>query len=76
MQERKIWKKVLTILLIFQIVVAFSLTGYTIFDFEGILAQFGIKYQADMGILQIIMTYNLLLSYDRLFVECSLDSER
>jgi heme/copper-type cytochrome/quinol oxidase subunit 3 len=62
MTENKSWKKALTILLIFQIVVALSLAIYALVDFAGIVEQFGMKYQTDMGILQLIMTYNLVLS--------------
>ncbi len=62
MTERKIWKKGLSILLIFQIVVALSLAVFAIVNFPGLLEQFGMKYQPDMGILQLIMAYNLVLS--------------
>lgn len=62
MQERKTWKRGLTILLIFQIVVASSLALYALIDFPALLTQFGMKHQPDMGILQMIMTYNLILS--------------
>jgi hypothetical protein len=62
MTQRKIWKNGLLILLIFQIVVAISLAIFTLVNFPGILEQFGIKYQPDMGILQFIMVYNLSLS--------------
>jgi hypothetical protein len=60
--ERKVWKKGLSILLIFQIVVALSLAVFATVDFPGLLEQFGVKYQTDMGILQLIMIYNLVLS--------------
>jgi hypothetical protein len=62
MMERKIWKRGLSILLIFQIVVALSLAVFAVINFPGLLEQFGIKHQSDMGILQIIMIYNLFLS--------------
>jgi hypothetical protein len=62
MTEKKIWKKGLSILLIFQIVVALSLAVFAIVNFSGLLEQFGMKYQPDMGILQLIMAYNLVLS--------------
>jgi hypothetical protein len=63
MTEKKIWKKGLSILLIFQIVVALSLAVFSFVNFPSLLEQFGIKYQPDMGILQLIMTYNLVLSF-------------
>ena len=62
MTERKIWKKGLSILLIFQIIVALTLAVFAIVNFTGLLEQFGMKYQPDMGILQLIMAYNLILS--------------
>lgn len=62
MKERKTWKKGLSLLLIFQIIVAFSLGIFALVDFPGLLGQFGMKHQPDMGILQLIMTYNLFLS--------------
>ncbi len=62
MTEKKIWKKGLSILLIFQIVVALSLAVFALVNFPRLLEQFGMKYQPDMGILQLIMTYNLVLS--------------
>ena len=62
MTERKIWKKGLSILLIFQIVVALSLAVFAFANFPSLLEQFGMKYQPDMGILQLIMAYNLILS--------------
>lgn len=62
MTERKIWKNGLSILLIFQIVVALSLAVFALADFSSLLQQFGVKYQPDMGILQLIMVYNLVLS--------------
>lgn len=62
MNEKKIWKKILSALLIFQIVVALSLAVFSIVDFPALLMQFGLKHQPDMGILQMIMTYNLVLS--------------
>ncbi len=62
MTKKKVWKKGLSILLIFQIVVALSLAVFAIVNFSGLLEQFGMKYQPDMGILQLIMAYNLVLS--------------
>jgi hypothetical protein len=62
MVEKKLWKNGLSILLIFQIVVALSLAVFALVNFPGLLEQFGMKYQTDMGILQLIMTYNLVLS--------------
>lgn len=62
MTERKIWKKGLTFLLIFQIIVALTLAVFALVNFKVLLEQFGMKFQPDMGILQLIMTYNLVLS--------------
>lgn len=62
MQEKKIWKKGLTFLLFFQIIVALSLAVFAMINFPGLLNQFGLQHQPDMGILQLIMTYNLILS--------------
>lgn len=62
MTEKRTWKKALSILLIFQVLVASSLALFAVFDFPGLLTQFGLKHQPDMGILQVIMTYNLTLS--------------
>ncbi len=62
MIEKKIWKRGLSILLIFQIVVALSLALFSLVNFPSLLEQFGMKYQPDMGILQLIMAYNLFLS--------------
>lgn len=62
MNERKTWKKVLTALLIFQIIVAFSLGSLALFNFPMLIEQFGIKLQPDMGTLRLIMAYNLFLS--------------
>jgi hypothetical protein len=62
MQEKKMWKKGLSILLIFQILVAGSLCIFALVNFPEILKQFGMKHQPDMGILQLIMVYNLFLS--------------
>jgi hypothetical protein len=62
MTERKIWKNGLSILLIFQIVVALSLAVFALSNFPALLEQFGMKHQPDMGILQLIMVYNLILS--------------
>lgn len=62
MTEKRTWKRALSILLIFQVLVASSLALFAVFDFPGLLTQFGLKHQPDMGILQVIMTYNLTLS--------------
>ncbi len=62
MAEKKTWKTGLSILLIFQVVVAFSLGVFALVNFPGLLEQFGMKHQPDMGILRLIMTYNLFLS--------------
>ena len=62
MPEKRIWKNGLSILLILQVVVALSLAIFAITDFPGLLEQFGMKHQLDMGILQLIMVYNLVLS--------------
>jgi hypothetical protein len=60
--EKKIWKKGLSVLLIFQIIVALSLAVFALVNFPVLLEQFGMKHQPDMGILQLIMVYNLILS--------------
>lgn len=62
MKENRTWKVGLSILLGFQVLVAFALALFALFDFPGLLEQFGVKHQPDMGILQLIMTYNLALS--------------
>jgi len=62
MVEKKTWKKGLSILLGFQVLVAFSLGIFALVDFPSLLGQFGMKHQPDMGILRLIMTYNLFLS--------------
>ncbi len=62
MQENKFWKKGLIILLIFQAIIALSLAIFILVSFADLLHQFGVKYQPDMGILQFIMFYNLILS--------------
>lgn len=62
MNERTIWKKVLTVLLAFQILVALSLGILALANFPMLLEQFGIKHQPDMGTLRLIMAYNLFLS--------------
>ena len=62
MKERKTWKKILSALLIFQILVALSLALFALANFPELLNQFGVKHQPDMGILQMIMAYNLILS--------------
>ena len=62
MKERTIWKTGLSALLIFQVLVASSLAVFAIINFPALLNQFGVRHQQDMGILRLIMTYNLLLS--------------
>lgn len=62
MNERKTWKKALTVLLMLQILVAFSLGTLALVNFPMLLEQFGINFQPDMGILRLIMVYNLFLS--------------
>ena len=61
-KERRTWKVGLSILLGFQVLVASSLALFALFNFPGLLEQFGMKHQPDMGILRLIMTYNLVLS--------------
>jgi hypothetical protein len=61
-KEKRTWKTGLSILLVFQVLVALSLALFALFDFPGLLHQFGVKHQPDMGILRLIMTYNLTLS--------------
>lgn len=58
MKERKTWKNILSALLIFQILVALSLAVFALANFPALLNQFGMQYQPDMGILQMIMAYN------------------
>ena len=60
--EKRTWKIWLSVLLVFQVVVASSLAMFALFNFSGLLEQFGMKHQPDMGILRLIMTYNLVLS--------------
>lgn len=62
MKERRTWKTGLMLLLGFQVVVALSLALFALVDFPGLLGNFGLKHQPDMGILQLIMAYNLVLS--------------
>lgn len=62
MQEKKIWKTGLSILLGLQVVVALALGLFALMDFPGLLKQFDVMHQQDMGILQLIMAYNLFLS--------------
>jgi hypothetical protein len=62
MKERRTWKVGLSALLLLQVLVASSLAMFALVDFPGLLTQFGLKHQPDMGILQMIMTYNLILS--------------
>lgn len=61
-QEKRIWKKIVSVLLIFQVIVALSIGIFAVMDFPAMLQQFGMKHQPDMGILQMIMIYNLFLS--------------
>jgi phosphoglycerol transferase MdoB-like AlkP superfamily enzyme len=61
-REKTTWKTGLSILLIFQVVVACALALFALFDFPGLLGQFGMKHQPDMGILRLIMIYNMFLS--------------
>ncbi|HMQ85164.1 MAG TPA: hypothetical protein PKA00_19800 [Saprospiraceae bacterium] len=61
-QEKNIWKKIVSVLLIFQVIVALSIGIFAVMDFPSMLQQFGMKHQPDMGILQMIMVYNLFLS--------------
>jgi hypothetical protein len=63
MQENKIWKICLSVLLILQIIVALWLAIFTIVDFAGILGQFGLKFQPEMSIIQLIMLYGWCLSF-------------
>ena len=60
--EKRTWKVGLSILLLLQVVVALGLAVFAVVDFPGLLAQFGVGYQPDMGMLRLIMTYNLALS--------------
>ena len=62
MKEKKRWKIALSVLLVFQVVVALSLALFALADFPALLRNFGMKHQPDMGILRLIMTYNLALS--------------
>ena len=62
MREKRTWKIGLSALLIFQVLVAFGLALFALLDFPGLLGQFGMKHQPDMGILRLIMVYNLFLS--------------
>ena len=61
-QEKKVWKKIVSFLLIFQVIVALSIGTLALVNFPVMLEQFGMKHQPDMGILQLIMVYNLFLS--------------
>lgn len=62
MSIKPTWKTGLSALLAFQVLVAFSLAIFAIVDFPGLLKQFGVQHQPDMGILRLIMVYNLFLS--------------
>jgi len=61
-KEKQTWKKGLQYLLIFQILVASSLAIFALYNFPGLTEQFGFAYQPDMGILRLIVAYNLVLS--------------
>lgn len=61
-KENRRWKLALSGLLVFQVLVALSLALFALVDFPGLLGNFGMKHQPDMGILRLIMTYNLVLS--------------
>jgi len=61
-KEKRIWKRGLSFLLMFQIIVASSLAAFALYDFPSLAEQFGFAYQPDMGILRLIVTYNLCLS--------------
>jgi heme/copper-type cytochrome/quinol oxidase subunit 3 len=61
-KENRRWKIALSVLLGFQVLVALSLALFALFDFPGLLGNFGVKHQPDMGTLRLIMTYNLVLS--------------
>lgn len=62
MQQLTTAQKWLVGLLIFQVLVAFSLAAFAWADFPSFLKQFEIQHQPDMGALKILMIYNLLLS--------------
>ena len=62
MKEKRRWKNGLSALLVFQVVVALSLALFAFANFPGLLTNFGVRHQPDMGILQLIMMYNLVLS--------------
>lgn len=61
-KEKRRWKVALSLLLGFQVLVALSLALFALVDFPALLGNFGMKHQPDMGILRLIMTYNLVLS--------------
>jgi len=61
-KEKRTWKIILSILLVFQIVIAFSLAIFAWYNFPALAEQFGFAYQPDMGILRLIVVYNLCLS--------------
>jgi len=61
-KEKRTWKMILSILLVFQIVIAFSLAIFAWYNFPALAEQFGFAYQPDMGILRLIVVYNLCLS--------------
>lgn len=61
-KEKRTWNRILSILLIFQIIVASSLAIFALYDFPSLAEQFGFAYQSDMGILRLIVVYNLCLS--------------
>jgi len=61
-KENTIWKKTLSVLLIFQVIIASSLAIFAYHNFPSLAEQFGFSYQPDMGILRLIIIYNLCLS--------------
>ncbi|MFK7797839.1 MAG: hypothetical protein AB8E82_10330 [Aureispira sp.] len=62
MKQNTTAQKWLLGLLIFQVVVASSLAVFAWLDFPSLLEQFGTQHQPDMGILRLLMIYNLCLS--------------
>ena len=62
MKEKKTWKKILQILFVIQILVAVSTVFLAMTDYPMLTDNFGFTYQPNMGILQLVMIYNLFLS--------------
>lgn len=62
MKENRTWKKILQILFVIQILVAFSTAALAMFNYPMLTDNFGFTYQPNMGILQLVMIYNLFLS--------------